>query len=623
MRKRINMREYKQFLLDRGLKNPADETLCLRDSSIGGNFWVGRLLCFAVVCLIFTALFTSNVSAQEQPDSSAIKKQQMKADTAKTQKLEDFIIRQNRWEEIEPPPYELNVRGRPIDPYNQNKLKGDYPIIGQNTFLVLTATVDNIVEGARLPTPSGVSADEPRSLDFFEEGERLAVIGLAKLSLEFYHGDVAFRPRDWEFKVTAAFNLNFADLRENNAVNINPLKGTNRTDSHFGFQELSVEKHLFNVSDRFDFISLKAGIQKFNSDFRGFIFNDFNLGARLFGSFNANRFQYNFAFFDMLEKDTNSELNIFAPFRYKKRGEEKFALFKYDRRDQQVGIFNLYKQDLFTLGYTGQLSFHYLRDKASSHFDENGFPVRPAVIGNVKPHDIKAYYLGWTGDGHFGRLNINHAFYQVLGKDDFNSVAGRPLKKINAQMAALELSVDQDWKRYRLSAFYSSGDSDPSDDTGKGFDTILDFPFFAGGPFSFWNTQGIKLQGVNLVNRFSLVPDLRSSKPEGQPNFVNPGIIILNAALDAEITPKLKTIFNFNYLRFVNTAPLTPFLNQPAIRKQIGLDYGFGIIYRPFLNNNAIFTLSTTAFTPLNGFADIFESRQQLFSVFTSLIFTY
>jgi hypothetical protein len=264
-----------------------------------------------------------------------------------------------------------------------------------------------------------------------------------------------------------------------------------------------------------------------------------------------------------------------------------------------------------------------LRDKASLHLDENGFPVRPAVIGNVKPHEIKANYLGWTGDGHFGTLNINHAFYQVLGHDDFSSVAGRRLQKLNAQMAALELSLDRDWRRYRVSAFYSSGDSDPSDDTGKGFDTILDQPFFAGGPFSFWNLQGIKLQGINLVNKLSLVPDLRSSKTEGQPNFVNPGILILNGAVDVEFTPKVKGIFNFNYLRFMNTASLQPFLNQPAIRRDIGLDYGFGIIYRPFLNNNAIFTLSTTAFTPLDGFDDIFESRQQLFSVFTSLVLTY
>jgi len=570
-----------------------------------------RLLLARQRCFIVAVLLATAALAQEKSDT--------------TQAQKDFIIRKNRWKDIQPlPPYELNVKGRPIDPYNQNKLKGDYPIIGQNTFLVLTATAANIVEGSRLPTPSGVSADEPRSLDVFQEGERLAVLETGKLTLELYRGDVAFRPRDWEFKLTAAFNLNFVDLRENNAVNINPLKGTNRTDNHLGFQELSLEKHLFNVSDRYDFVSLKAGIQKFNSDFRGFIFNDFNLGGRLFGSFNSNRFQYNLAFFDMLEKDTNSELNIFTLRAYKKRGsQEKFGPFKFDRREQQVGIFNLYKQDLFTLGYTGQVSFHYLRDEASSHFDENGFPVRPAIIGNTRPHEIKAYYLGWTGDGHFGRLNINHAFYQVLGHDDFNSVAGRRLQKLNAQMAALELSFDQDWKRYRVSAFYSSGDSDPSDDTGKGFDTILDDPNFAGGPFSFWNVQGIKLQGVNLVNRLSLVPDLRSSKTEGQPNFVNPGIIILNAALDAELTPKLKSVFNFNYLRFVNTASLQPFLNQPGIRKQIGLDYGFGLIYRPFLNNNAMFMVSVTAFTPLNGFNDIFESRQNLFSTFAALVLTY
>ena len=44
------------------------------------------------------------------------------------------------------------------------------------------------------------------------------------------------------------------------------------------------------------------GIQPFNSDFRGFIFNDTNLGARLFGNLGNNRYQYNLAFFDMLEK---------------------------------------------------------------------------------------------------------------------------------------------------------------------------------------------------------------------------------------------------------------------------------------------------------------------------------
>jgi hypothetical protein len=557
-----------------------------------------------MVCFLSAVTF-----AQTPQDSSVVKE-----DTTQAPKgPEHFVPIPDRWNDIKPPPYELNVERHWHDPYNQNKLKGDYPIFGQNTFFVFAATADNLAEGARLPIPSGVSAARPQSPEFFGKGEFFAYRGNLKLTFELYHGDVAFRPRDWEIKVNPVFNVNYTNLRENNAVTINPRKGTNRTDGHISFQELSLEKHLFDVSKRYDFISFKAGIQKFGSDFRGFVFADFNLGVRFFGSFNSNRYQYNLAYFRMLEKDTNSELNNI----FKETDRDAF-----EQRDQEVFIANLYRQDFIRLGYTGQLSFHFLRDEASTHFDVNGVPVRPAVIGTIRPHEIKAYYLGWTGDGHFGRFNINHAFYQVFGEDEFNQFANRPVA-INAQMAALELSVDVDWKRYRISAFYSSGDSEPLDDQAKGFDTIVDFPFFAGGPFSFWNVQRIRLQGVNLVNKLSLVPDLRSDKFEGQPNYVNPGLLLFNGAFDADLSPKLKATLNVNYLRFVNTKSLQHFLNQPAIGKNVGLDYGLGIIYRPFLNNNAIFTLSATALTPRDGFEDIFESSRTLFSFFTSLVFTY
>ena len=49
-------------------------------------------------------------------------------------------------------------------------------------------------------------------------------------------------------------------------------------------------------------------------------------------------------------------------------------------------------------------------------------------------HYLQAYYLGWTGDGHIGWLNIDHAFYQVLGEDSLNGIAGQRVD-INAQMA--------------------------------------------------------------------------------------------------------------------------------------------------------------------------------------------
>ena len=190
-------------------------------------------------------------------------------------------------------------------------------------------------------------------------------------------------------------------------------------------------------------------------------------------------------------------------------------------------------------------------------------------------------------------------------------------------MAALELSVDKDWQRYKISGFYASGDSDPMDDKGGGFDAVIDEPFFAGGPFSYWNQQGIRLLGVGLVQKLSILPSLRSNKFEGQSNFVNPGILLVNLGYDAELTPKLRLILNFNYLRFAHTETLENFINQDDIGNDIGLDYSIGILYRPFLNNNAIFKFGAAALTPLAGFKDIYESSQIQYSFVSSLIFTY
>src|SRR5260370_30140553 len=92
------------------------------------------------------------------------------------------------------------------------------------------------------------------------------------------------------------------------------------------------------------------------------------------------------------------------------------------------------------------------------------FRSRPEPIGNVIdqnpgagpiPHGIRVGYFGWLGSGHIGRINITHAFYEAAGKDTFNPIAGKRAT-VNGQMAALELSYDRDWLRYRVSAFYTS-----------------------------------------------------------------------------------------------------------------------------------------------------------------------
>lgn len=508
------------------------------------------------------------------------------------------------------------VRGHWWDPYHQNVLKGDYPIIGQHTFMNLTAVSDTLFEGRRLPVPSDVSTSRAGSAEFFGRGGQFIINQNFILSFELFHGDTAFKPRDWEVRLTPVFNINYLNTQENGIVNIDVRKGTERTDGHVALQEVSLEIHLADVSPNYDFFSVRGGIQGLTSDFRGFIFSDNELGVRFFGTFASNRNQWNIAYFSMLEKDTNSGLNTL------------------DSREQNVMIANFFRQDFIWPGYTAQLSFHFNNDKASTKFDENGFLVRPALVGDARPHTLNVGYLGWAGDGHIGRLNVTHAVYLALGRDDRNPIAGRSVD-ILAQMAAVELSYDADWLRFKGSFLWASGDSNPTDGKARGFDSIFDNPNFAGGGFSFWNRQGIKLTqtGLNLVNRNSLLPDLRSSKEQGQANFVNPGLFLYNLGVEADLTPKLRGFFNLNYLRFAHTEPLQLVLFQPSIRKDIGIDYSIGFQYRPLLTNNIILSLGASAFAPLDGFKDIYTSNcsgegcgtgsEILYSAFAGVTLTY
>jgi hypothetical protein len=503
------------------------------------------------------------------------------------------------------------VKGRWWDPFDRNKLKGDVPVFGQRTFFILTALSDTFFNGRRLPVPSDVSTARPGSSEFFGKGEQAFLDQVFLFSFDLFHGDTSFRPVDWRIRVTPAVSLNYLDVRELGIVNIDVRAGTTRLDSHFGLQEAFAEVKLHDLSRNYDFISVRAGIQGFNSDFRGFIFVEEQPGIRLFGNLKSNLYQYNLAYFNFLEKNTNSGLNSFA------------------RRNQQVIIGNLYRQDFFFKGYTAQFSVHYNKDDATIHFDDNGFLVRPAPIGGVvssnmvRPHSIRAVYLGWTGDGHIGPVNLTHAFYQALGDDSFNGIVGRRVT-INAQMAALELSVDKDWARFKTSVFYASGSANPRGGRARGFDAIEDFPEFAGGIFSLWNREGIRLtgSGVTLTPPNSLLPSLRSNKDEGQANFVNPGIFLANAGANFDLTPKLRGFVNVNYLRFERTEPLELLLFQAPIRHTIGVDSSIGVRYRPPLTENISITAGAAALVPGQGFRDIYGSRT-LFSVFTDLRFQF
>lgn len=503
------------------------------------------------------------------------------------------------------------IQGNILDPYNQNVLKGDYPIIGQHTFLTVTGTNLSILEGRQVPTPTTPfeSTGGAGQTEFFGKPNQFFVSQNFFLSLDLVHGDGAFKPADWRIKVTPVLNMNYLAVQELGIVNPNVNAGKTRFRGDGALEEWFLETKIADTSPYYDFVSVRGGSQQFVSDFRGFIFADTNRGVRLFGTNNANRDQYNIVYFDQTEKQTNSLLNTF------------------DDRNQNTLIANYYRQDFLFPGYTSQVSFHYNRDGPSTLFDKNDFLVRPDPVGVFQPHKVQAYYLGWAGDGHIDRINVSHAFYWALGQDSLNPLAGKS-QHINAQMAALELSYDRDWVRFRTSMFWASGDKNINDNKAGGFDTILDNPNFAGGQFSYWQRQTIGLFGVNLVNRMSLVPDLRSSKFQGQSNFVNPGLFLYNFGVDFDITPKLKLINNCNLLWFDQTNVLQQYVFQQTVRKHIGTDVSSGVEYRPFLNNNVILVGGISGLITGQGFNDLYSKSPNnapggFFASFMQLNLTY
>lgn len=515
----------------------------------------------------------------------------------------DFVPIEDRWR-IGFPAWDRYDRGHFItddypnelghwwDPFQQNVLKGDYPIAGQHTFLIITAQSNMILDGRQTPIPTGIfeSTARPLSEEFFGSPNQLGTIHYLKFAVDVNHGDAAFKPTDWRVKLTPIFNYNQLNVDEIGAAAPDVRKGTQRQRSFLALEEYFVEYKIADLSPDYDFVSSRVGSQFFSSDFKGFLFNDTNRAVRIFGTLNANREQFNLVYFRQAEKDTNSALNTM------------------DDRRQNIVIANFYRQDFIWPGLTATASIHYNNDGPSRRFETNSFRARPDNAGVFQPHNIDVGYIGFGLDGHIERYNITSQLYYAFGRDSMNPIGNRG-QDISAGMAAVELSYDRDWARFRTSFFWSSGDHNPNNTHATGFDTILDNPNFAGGEFSYWQRQGIGLFGVLLTSRESLIPNLRGGKIQSQSNFVNPGLLLMNFGMDADVTPRLKLISNVNFLWFQDTAVLETFLFDGNIGNRIGTDVSVGFEYRPLFSNNIQFIFGVSTLIPGAGFKALYNEK--------------
>jgi len=487
------------------------------------------------------------------------------------------------------------------DPYDQNVLKGDLPLdAGGEWFANVGVVSDSVVELRRLPTAVGPQTNaRGGSYDVFGRGKQSTIAETVIASLSLIKGDTTFRPPEYEFRFVPAFNLNRTRVEEVRAVDIDPRAGVTRNDGHAAVQEAFVEKHLRDVSARYDFDAVRVGIQPFTADFRGFLFNDVPAGVRLFGTRDNNRWQYNFAWFRRLEKDTNSGLN---------------DLGRPLRRDDLL-VANLYRQDFPREGFTSQatLVLESNREGSERDYDTNGFLVRPAAIGDERGRDYRVAYLGYNGDGHFGRWNLTASAYAAFGRDDRDPLAQRP-QSIRAGFAAAELSRDLSWVRLRMSGLVQSGDKDPFDGKATGFDAILENPQFAGADTSFWIRQAVPLiggGGVALSGRNGVLASLRSSKDQGQANFVNPGLVLLGTGADVDLLPQLRLIGNLSHLSFVDTQVLGVLRNQSPPSRDIGWDVSAALQWRPFMSQNIVVNASAAALLPGKGLKALYDEGQR------------
>jgi len=173
----------------------------------------------------------------------------------------------------------------------------------------------------------------------------------------------------------------------------------------------------------------------------------------------------------------------------------------------------------------------------------------------------------------------------------------------------MEISRDFDWIRTRLSLLYATGDSDPYDRKATGFDAVFENPQFAGGDTSYWISQAVPLiggGGVTLTSGNGVLPDLRSSKGEGQSNFENPGLMLGGLGADLDVLPTLRVSMNLNTIYFANTAVLAALRNQPIDSKHVGEDASISLTYRPLMSQNIVLRTSYARLFTASGFDALF-----------------
>ena len=128
------------------------------------------------------------------------------------------------------------IKGTWWDPYNQNVLKGDYPIIGQHTFLKIQLKDLSLFEGRQLPTPTSPfeATRRPGTTAFFGDPDQFLGLSYNSIGVDLFHGNTSFKPNDWRIRLNLVHNMNYLVADELAVVNPSVLEGTKSVPHKIG-----------------------------------------------------------------------------------------------------------------------------------------------------------------------------------------------------------------------------------------------------------------------------------------------------------------------------------------------------------------------------------------------------
>jgi len=158
----------------------------------------------------------------------------------------------------------------------------------------------------------------------------------------------------------------------------------------------------------------------------------------------------------------------------------------------------------------------------------------------------------------------------------------------------------------------------PEGDFARGYDDYV----HGLSSYFVWNNRGKQSCTVDLKQRDSLFPSMRSTSDTGASNFTNPGLELLGIGADVDLLPSLRVSMDVSHILFANTAPLQRTLGRSDLSRTLGTDASVDAIYRPFISQNIIARLSLAKLFAAPAARPLVGSSAPV-SMFFNLVLTY